>query len=855
MSQDTVVYLKDYAPVRFQVESINLDFDILKDKTIVTNTLQLSNPLACRSLRLDGQKLKLMSVKLDGVEVDTAKYVVTDTHLELESELPLHFSLEIITEILPQANTELLGFYQSGKMLCTQNEPEGFRRITYFFDRPDVMSVYKTTLRGDKSQYPCLLANGNLVEKGDLPEGRHFCTWEDPFKKPSYLFAVVAGDLEVKEDFYVTGSGRKITLQIFVDPGNLNKTEHAMNSLKKAMQWDEEVYGLEYDLDIYMIVAVGSFNMGAMENKGLNIFNANYVLASSKTASDADFQNIEGIIGHEYFHNWTGNRVTCRDWFQLTLKEGLTVFRDQEFSGDMLSRSVGRIQDVKKLKEHQFPEDAGPTSHPIKPKSYKEINNFYTATVYEKGAEVIRMLHTLLGAQGFRKGMDLYFKRHDGQAVTTEDFVSAMSDANKVDLSLFLKWYDQKGTPTIEVSTDYNAVSKVLELRLLQKQDVLHIPLKLSLFSASGEEIIGDQLLELKAPQEVFTFENIATEPILSLNRNFSAPIIINQNQSLTDIFFLAKYDSDPFNRYEAIQKLYRYCIQGIRQKNLNTNSGEVKDFFAILSEHLQNEQDLSWLALALTAPTVGELNQDLERYDFEGLHQARHQLLEAFAHESYEQLKSYYLQLHSDLNSDYEISQIGKRSLKAVLLDFMVRTHKVEAQDLALKQFDQAIHMNDQITAFKFLSAHGSESIVSDVQERFFKQWQYDNIVVQKWFSVCAATIKDDFVNQLKKLEANICYSDHVPNIFRSLFFSFARQNLMGFHGKNGESYKYLVDKISVLDEINPHLAAGTLLLFGDLKRYDDQRQQLLREYLKGLSKKVGLSKDSSEILDKILA
>ncbi len=649
------IFLKDYKEPDFYIKNTELDFTIEPLKTTVKSKLSIErNGSHNKDLVLDGVDLRPKSFSLDGKVLELGEYQVEGEQLRVKTTKD-RFLFEATVEIDPKNNFSCEGLYQSGDIFCTQNESQGFRKITYFLDRPDVMSSFTTTLRANEKVFPVLLANGNKQDEGVDESGLKFVVWNDPFPKPCYLFAVVAGDLALVKDTFTTMSNKEVKLEIYVDKGNEDKCDHAMLSLKNAMKWDEEKYGLEYDLDIYMIVAVDSFNMGAMENKGLNIFNSAYVLAKKETATDANFQGIEGVIGHEYFHNWTGNRVTCRDWFQLTLKEGLTVFRDQEFSSDMLSRPVKRIDDVIRLKRHQFPEDQGPMSHPIKPKSYIEINNFYTATVYEKGAEVIRMVHTLLGEEGFRKGMDLYFERFDGKAVTTEDFVDAMADANGKDLEQFKMWYNQNGTPKLKVEESWDENAKTFEVTFKQeadiddpKYDALHMPFHIGLFTKEGEELEAQGELELNEKEQTFKFNNLPERPIISLNRKFSAPVIVEKDYSDQEYAVLMGRESDEFARYDAAQNLYKNTLT---RMTTAIAAGEEfapsAEFFGAFEALLSDEAlEKAYLAYALALPTEAELDEENQIYLFAPVHEARKKLTKLIAQKFKQKFQDIYMSL-----------------------------------------------------------------------------------------------------------------------------------------------------------------------------------------------------------------
>lgn len=853
------IFLKDYQPPRFLIDHVELDFDIQAQKTLVSSRLQIRrNGEHKDDLILDGVDLKPVSFRIDGKELDANEYELLPSGARFQCEKD-EFVFEVLVEIDPENNLSCEGMYKSGDIFCTQNEAQGFRKITYFLDRPDVMACYTTTIRADKSRFPILLANGNKVNEGVDANGKPFVVWEDPFPKPAYLFALVAGDLGCVRDSFTTRSGRNVALEIYVDHGNEDKCDHAMLSLKNAMKWDEDKFGLEYDLDIYMIVAVDSFNMGAMENKGLNIFNSAYVLAKPETATDDNFQGIEGVIGHEYFHNWTGNRVTCRDWFQLTLKEGLTVFRDQEFSADMLSRPVKRIDDVIRLRNHQFPEDQGPMSHPIQPKSYIEINNFYTATVYEKGAEVIRMIHTLLGEQGFRKGMDLYFKRHDGQAVTTEDFVNAMADANNADLSQFKMWYDQNGTPRLKVMESYDQSSSTFTLQVEQKcqmnndtYDALHMPLHIGLFTSDGNELPVDGKLELKQAKQEFVFSNIEERPILSLNRGFCAPVLVEREISDQDLIALMANESDEFARYEAAQTLYRKelerMVEAIESKSSHRPS---EDFFNAYEALLCDKSlESAYLSYALTLPSEGELDEANQIYKIDAIHQARGDFRRLIAERFEGALTERYNSLEQ---KEFSLSAaaMGERALRQTCLSYLSSTGSDHGFELARAQFDKATNMTEEYCALQFLVNNYGNKCVEQV-DKFYQKWKGETLVMQKWLGVQASS-SEISIAKLQELEKDPVYNKKVPNLVRSLVGAFAMGNRYRFNHVSGDGYAYVADKIIEVDGYNPQLASRIAKSMNHMKRLDPERKnQLAGELNRILSHK--LSDDSFEVVDKNL-
>ncbi|MDO9160983.1 MAG: aminopeptidase N, partial [Methylococcaceae bacterium] len=765
------IYLKDYTVPEYLIHNVELNFHLDEENTLVTSILTLSRNPASRSanttLTLAGENLQLLSIVLnDDTPLSEAQYLQTPESLiihDVPQQRP--FILTIENRINPKANTALEGLYLSNGMLCTQCEAEGFRKITYFLDRPDVMTRFTTTLTGDKDRYPVLLSNGNKIAHGDLPDNRHWVTWEDPFNKPCYLFALVAGQLESIEDHFTTQSGRDITLQIFVEKHDIDKCSHAMQSLKNAMRWDEEVYGREYDLDLYMIVAVSHFNMGAMENKGLNVFNTKFVLARPDTATDFDYEHIEGVIAHEYFHNWTGNRITCRDWFQLSLKEGFTVFRDQEFTGDRTSKAVKRIEDVNMLRTRQFAEDAGPLAHPIRPDSYIEINNFYTLTVYEKGAEVVRMIRTLLGEENFRKGSDLYFDRHDGQAVTCDDFVQAMTDASGIDLTQFKHWYTQAGTPMLAVEQTYDKDKQTLTLTFKQScpatpgqtiKKPLHIPVTTGLLDASGkaqtfklqgnDQLSQEVVLQITEAEQSFTFEQLAEQPVVSVLRGFSAPVKLEFHRSLDELAFLLSHDSDTFNRWEAGQQLAGQIIAGLisdvqQQRPLQLNPCLIQAFKKLLE---QSWEDLSYFSLLLNLPSETYLAEQMSVVDVDAIHQAREFVSKTLATELQAQFQALYNQNHKDESGHFDAGAIGRRRIKNTCLNYLSTLQQPDIQDLAEQQFASAKNMTDQIAALS-VAVNYPHPAKQRLLTQFYQQWQNEALVIDKWFTLQAASPEPD--------------------------------------------------------------------------------------------------------------
>ena len=875
------IYLKDYTVPDFLISSVDLNFNLTEENTRVISRLTLTRNPASQTgdapLVLLGENLTLVRVIIhDDEELTEADYQLTPDSLIIHS-VPQHreFVLTIENTINPKANTALEGLYLSNGMLCTQCEAEGFRKITYFLDRPDVMSQFTTTLVGDKTQYPVLLSNGNKIASGDLDNNQHWVTWEDPFNKPCYLFALVAGQLDCIEDHFITKSGRSISLQIFVEPHDLDKCDHAMQSLKNSMKWDEEVYGLEYDLDLYMIVAVGHFNMGAMENKGLNVFNTKFVLARPDTATDFDYEHIEGVIGHEYFHNWTGNRVTCRDWFQLSLKEGFTVFRDQEFTGDRTSKAVKRIEDVINLRTRQFAEDAGPMAHPIRPDTYIEINNFYTLTVYEKGAEVVRMIHTLLGAEGFRKGSDLYFARHDGQAVTCNDFVNAMEAANGVDLTQFRRWYEQAGTPALTVQKVYDAIAQTLSLTIKQHcpptpgqdhKEPLHIPVTVGLINQEGAtlncQLQGDAsatdqvILQLTEAEQRFVFKNLTEQPIVSLLRGFSAPVKLVMERSLEELAFLLSFDPDTFNRWEAGQQLAGQIITGLISdvqagRELHINPIIVNAFKQVLA---QPWDDLSYFSLLLTLPSETYLAEQMTVIDVDAIHTAREFVLVSLAEQLQTQFKALYLENHREESGQFDAGAIGRRRIKNVCLAYLGRLEQADIQQWAEQQFTAAKNMTDQIAALAVIvnSAHPAKATCLD---SFYQQWQNEALVIDKWFSLQASSSNPDTFSVVQSLLQHPAFDLRNPNRVRSLIGAFSQANPLHFHAANGQGYQFLGDHIIALNTLNPQVASRMLNALTSWRRYDADRQALMKTQLERIIATDAVSKDVYEVASKSLA
>jgi len=873
------VYLKDYTPPEYLIHSVNLDFKLDEETTRVVSRLVMErNPKSKKTsnnLELAGENLELLKILLNGEILEQRQYRATSEQLII-NDVPQKntFTLVIENRINPKANSALEGLYLSNNMLCTQCEAEGFRKISYFPDRPDVMTRFSCRLEADKERYPVLLSNGNKTGQGNLPNNRHWVSWDDPFAKPCYLFALVAGQLECYADTFITHSGRKITLEIFVEADDLDKCGHAMSSLKKAMQWDEQNYGREYDLDLYMIVAVSHFNMGAMENKGLNIFNTKFVLARPDTATDTDYEHIEGVIAHEYFHNWTGNRITCRDWFQLSLKEGLTVFRDQEFTADQSSRAVKRIEDVNTLRTRQFPEDAGPLAHPIRPDSYIEINNFYTLTVYEKGAEVVRMQYTLLGAEGFRKGTDLYFQRHDGQAVTCEDFVKAMEDANQVDFSQFRRWYSQAGTPEVTATQQYNEENNTLELKLTQstpgtpgqaKKQPLHIPIKIGFLDSTGTampiQISGDKnsdletILELKQQEQTFIFEQLPEKPVLSLLRGFSAPIKLIQERDLPELAFLLRYDQDTFNRWEASQQLTSRIIlelvKDIQDKKTLQLKKIVLDAFNYLLQ--QSWDDLSYFSLLLNLPEENYLAEQVAIVDVAAIHQAREFVKQTLAKNLSREFMALYKNHHRDESGHFDADSIGRRRIKNTCLGFLSKLERDEIYQLSEDQFRTAGNMTDQISALSVIvnSKHPAKNACL---KDFYQQWQNQELVIDKWFSLQATSIMPNTFEVIKKLMHHEAFDLKTPNRVRALIGAFSQTNPLHFHAQNGQGYQFLADQVIALNTLNPQVASRMLGALTHWHRFDKKRQLLIKQELERIIHTPDISKDVFEVASKSL-
>jgi aminopeptidase N len=888
------IRLEDYTPPAFLIDTVDLDFDIHLDHTDVRARLALRRNRAAvdpaAPLVLDGEALVLLAVALDGRALAAHEYTIDDAHLTMP-DVPDAFTLHATVRIRPRDNTTLMGLFASKDGFFTQCEAEGFRRITYMIDRPDVMARYTTTIHADRDRFPVLLSNGNRVGSGvegaSVADGttgvnllratravRHWARWEDPFPKPSYLFALVAAKLDQLDDTFVTKSGRPVALSIYVEPGKLDQCAFAMQALQKSMKWDEDVFGLEMDLDHYMIVAVGDFNMGAMENKGLNIFNTKYVLARADTATDADFLNIDRVVAHEYFHNWTGNRVTCRDWFQLSLKEGLTVFRDQEFGADMHSRPVQRIQEVRGLRAAQFPEDAGPMAHPIRPQSYMEISNFYTATVYEKGAEVVRMIHTLLGTDAFRRGMDLYFARHDGQAVTTDDFVAAMADASGVDLAQFKRWYDQAGTPVVESLGLFDPVARTYTLILGQhtpptpgqaEKLPLHIPFAVGLVGPDGRDMPlqlegeaapagTERVLSLTDTEQRFVFVNVPAHPVPSLLRNFSAPVLLRHDYSEAQLAHLMVHDADAFNRWEAGQRLAtNILLRGIEAAAGGAPLDVPESFIAAFARVLADgERDPAFAGEALALPSEAFLAEQLGLADPDVLHAARLALRRRIAASLREALlRTYHGQAAAGPYSP-DARSAGKRALRNTCLGYLMELDESEMRALAMRQFETADNMTDAIAALSALANTDCDERVTAL-EAFYERWKAEPLVVDKWLSVQATSRLPNTLAEVERLTRHEAFDLRNPNKVYALVRGFAA-NYVRFNAADGAGYAFLADQIIALDPLNPQVAARLARGFDRWRKFDDARQAHARSALERIGDTDGLSKDVLEVVTKAL-
>ena len=881
--QPKVIHLKDYQVPDYLIDETHLTFELYEDRSLVHAQLVMRrNPDAGAGLpplQLHGQDLELISLALNDRQLGLGDYEVAEESLTLQPDAA-SFTLDSTVVIHPESNTALEGLYKSGSMFCTQCEAEGFRKITYYLDRPDVMSKFTTTVSAEKHAYPILLSNGNPIASGEEDDGRHWTTWEDPFKKPAYLFALVAGDLWCVEDSFTTMSGRDVALRIYVEPENIDKCQHAMDSLKKSMKWDEEAYGREYDLDIFMIVAVNDFNMGAMENKGLNIFNSSAVLARAETATDAAHQRVEAIVAHEYFHNWTGNRVTCRDWFQLSLKEGFTVFRDAQFSADMNSPTVKRVEDVSYLRTHQFAEDAGPMAHSVRPESFIEISNFYTLTVYEKGAEVVRMIQTLLGEEGFRKGSDLYFERHDGQAVTVDDFVKAMEDANGADLTQFKRWYSQAGTPRLAVSERYDATAKTYSLTFRQscpptpgqsEKLAFVIPVSLGLLDRQGNEITlrlqdedapvgATRVLAVDQAEQTFTFVDVAEQPLPSLLRGFSAPVKLEFPYSRDQLMFLMQHDSDGFNRWEAGQQLSVQVLQEMIGQHQRGEALQLDQrLVSALRSQLEDDSlDQAMVAEMLSLPSEAYLTEISEIADVDAIHAARDFARQAIATALFDLLwKRYQANRDVSRQTPYvaEAGHFARRALQNIALSYLMLSGKSEVVAACVEQFEEADNMTERLTALAVLVNSSFEAERENALASFAEDFKNNPLVMDQWFSVQAGNTQPGGLERVQHLMQHPAFTLKNPNKIRALIGAFANQNLVNFHRADGAGYRFLADQVIVLNKLNPQIASRLLAPLTRWRKYDEGRQGLMKAELERILATGDLSSDVFEVVSKTLA
>ena len=867
----TTIYLSDYQPPVFLIDALHLKIDLLDGFTRVTSQMKVSRNAAAntqeKDLVLNGETLTLESIRLNGKPLSADAYKANEESLTV-FDVPSAFELEITTVTHPEKNTALSGLYRSANAYCTQCEAEGFRRITYYPDRPDVLTRFTTTISADEVRFPYLLSNGNLVDAGKREDGRHYATWEDPFKKPCYLFALVAGDFDVIEDTFVTQSGRNIALKFYVEKGYGEQARHAVYSLKEAMRWDEVTYGREYDLAVYMIVAIGDFNMGAMENKGLNIFNTKYVLAKPESATDDDYIHILSVVAHEYFHNWTGNRITCRDWFQLSLKEGLTVFREQTFTEDSLSAPVMRIQEVNVLRDMQFPEDAGPLSHPVRPDSYIEINNFYTPTIYNKGAEVLRMLQTILGKILFRKGMDLYFERHDGQAVTIEDYVKAMEDVSGKDLTQFKRWYSQAGTPMVNVESQYDANQKCYSLTFTQRSKEnlpFHIPIRMGLIDQAGQAVplqLGEEPAELEKVchltevSQTFRFKNISSQPIPSLLRHFSAPVKLQYHYSDEELIHLIKYDQDPFNRWEAWQKYTLNVLLGLIRDAQQNKRLELPNALPTMMNYLlqQETNDKFFLAEMLALPSEKYIGEQMDVIDVASIYTVRKFVLESLA----KTLQTSFLAVYRANRTQgktfqFNMQEMGKRQLKNRCLSYLLLLPDNIAIGITQLTDSLKTNMTDTLAAVTGIAN-------LDVPERarvlndFYQAWQHDALVIDKWFAIQAVSKLPNALQDVKELMQHPAFDIKNPNKVYSLIGGFGRRNAIRFHAADGAGYVFLREVVQQLDKLNPQISSRMVEPLTSWKRYDKERQALMRQQLEILRQDKNLSTDLFELVTKSL-
>ncbi|GAB2851629.1 aminopeptidase N [Pseudoduganella ginsengisoli] len=872
------IFRKDYTPPSYLVHTVELGFDLDPARTIVASRVTLTrNPDGkSKDIVLHGEDIELVALRMNGKTLEPGQYLLGANTLTIP-KAPQQATLEIETLCAPVNNTTLSGLYVSNGSFYTQCEAEGFRRITYFPDRPDVMAKYTVMLRADKERYPVLLSNGNLLEQGDLGDGRHYAKWEDPFKKPSYLFALVAAKLVCQEETYTLKSGREVLLQVWVEEGNLDKTDYAMQSLKNSIRWDEERFGLELDLDRFMIVAVGDFNMGAMENKGLNIFNTKFVLANPRTATDIDYAGIEAVVGHEYFHNWTGNRVTCRDWFQLSLKEGLTVFRDQEFSADMIGtasgRAVTRIDQVRTLRQAQFPEDAGPMAHPVRPDSFVEINNFYTVTVYEKGAEVVRMYQTLLGREGFRKGMDLYFQRHDGQAVQCDDFRAAMADANGVDLTQFERWYSQAGTPVVTATTQYDPADQTYEITLRQRcpdtpgqtnKLPFHIPVAVGLLDAEGNDIalavdgkvVGatTAVLDFTEEEQTFRFTNVKEKPVPSILRDFSAPVVLEYDYTDAELLHLFRYDSDAVNRWEAGQRLAMERLLKLAKAAAAGAELALDDTFIAAQRAVLADASLdpAFREQALILPSETIIAESMDVVDPQAIHAARQFMRRTLARELAPELLAQYEANLTPGPYSPDAQSAGKRGLKNLALAYLMIEPGPAELKLAQQQFDDASNMTDRASALVSLIHSGSDA--APYLQRFYDEFENEALVIDKWFAMQGASPHTG-IAKVRELMQHPAFNIKNPNRARSLLFSYCNANPAQFHAHDGSGYALWAENVIQLNAINPQVAARLARSLDRWRRYVPDLQDQMRRALEKVAASPGLSNDVNEVVSKALA
>ena len=881
MRTDTgqVFHLEDYKPTDFLIPETHLDFSLHPERTVVKSTLQIERREGVASdapLILDGDDLKLVDIRLDGAVLGDNAYIATPDRLEIRG-LPENgaFTLEITTEINPTTNRQLTGLYRSSDVYCTQCEAEGFRRITYFLDRPDMLSVYTVRIEADSSEAPLLLSNGNPKDKGKLTNGRHFAVWHDPHPKPAYLFALVAGDLGVITDTFTTASGRHVDLGIYVEHGKERRALYAMDALKRSMKWDEDVFGREYDLDVFNVVAVSDFNMGAMENKGLNVFNDKYVLADPDTATDTDYAGIEAVIAHEYFHNWTGNRITCRDWFQLCLKEGLTVYRDHEFSADMRSRAVKRIAEVKGLKAHQFPEDAGPLAHPVRPRQFREINNFYTSTVYEKGSEVVRMIRTILGPELFRKGMDLYFERHDGDAATIEDFIKVFEDASGEDLSQFALWYDQAGTPNLAITYDYDQATKTFEIEIEQSlkptpgqtsKKPMHIPVQFALLGAKGRELrprsakgglVKDDVIHLRKRKERFSFSGIPERPVPSLLRGFSAPVTLTSELTRTDLAFLARNDGDEVTRWQALTQLLNAKLTSNAKRVRGGKPATIENSsIKLLGEIAFNVTlDEAFRALCLSIPSESDIARELgANIDPDAILGSRDALISAVAEAHAGKFAQTYSELAQEGSFKPDAAGAGRRALRNVLLDYLSVAEGSSKR--AATQFKNADNMTDRAAALGVLvQRFGDSDATNHALQAFEARFGNDPLVMDKWFVVQAMQPGNGALDKVRELMTHQLFSLDNPNRTRALIGAFSSGNQTGFNRADGAGYKFFAETILTIDKKNPQLAARLLTAMRSWRSFEPVRREHARESLATIARETGLSADVRDIVERTLA